>query len=420
MIIPSIDIRKGRAVQLRSGRDQLLDGGDPLEKLDEFSVSGEVAVIDLDAALGTGSNAELIRKMARLKPIRVGGGIRSIETAIDWLDAGAEKIIVGTAASPEFCSALPRDRLIAAVDAYEGEIVVEGWKVRTGDFVMARVERLAPYVGGFLLTQVEYEGGMAGFNLDLVKSVCSVGSGVRFTVAGGITLPEEIAALDEMGVDAQVGMSLYSGILTLADSIIAPLKKPVDGRLWPTVVCDRSGQTLGLVWSTAESITEAVSQRRGIYWSRSRDELWVKGATSGNTQQLIRVDLDCDRDALRFTVEQRGNFCHTGRRSCWPSAFDLSDLETTVRERIREGNPDSGTVRLASSDSLLRAKLVEEAMELARADSVIEASHEGADLLYFLCVALAVKGSSVGDVMNELSLRNRKISRRPMLAKTGD
>ena len=124
MIIPSIDIRNGRAVQLRNGRDQLLDGGDPLERLEEFSVAGEVAVIDLDAALGTGSNRDLIRKMARFRPIRIGGGIRSLESAIDWLDHGAEKIIIGTAASPEFCAALPKDRLIAAVDAYEGEVVV--------------------------------------------------------------------------------------------------------------------------------------------------------------------------------------------------------------------------------------------------------------------------------------------------------
>ena len=83
MIIPSIDIRQGRAVQLRSGHKQLLDGGDPFERLEEFAVAGEVAVIDLDAALGTGSNTKLIRKMARLKPIRVGGGIRSLPSAIE-------------------------------------------------------------------------------------------------------------------------------------------------------------------------------------------------------------------------------------------------------------------------------------------------------------------------------------------------
>ena len=420
MIIPSIDIRNGRAVQLRRGRELVLDGGDPLDRLDEFSVAGEVAVIDLDAALGTGSNSDLIREMARTRPIRVGGGIRSLESAIDWLDAGAEKIIIGTAATPEFCKALPADRVIAAVDSYEREIVVEGWTVKTGDPVLKRIERLAPFVGGFLLTQVEHEGGMAGFDLELVSSALALAPQARITAAGGITSAQDIAILDEMGVDAQVGMALYSGSLSLAEAITAPLKRPIDGRLWPTVVCDRAGSTLGLVWSTVESIEAAVTRRRGIFWSRSRDKLWIKGETSGNTQILLRIDLDCDRDALRFKVDQQGSFCHTGSVSCWPSEFELSRLEAAVKERILEGDPDSGTVRLASDHGLLRAKLIEEAAELAEARTTAEAAHEGADLLYFLCVALAVKGSSIADAVSELSLRNRRISRRPMLAKRGN
>ncbi len=417
MIIPSIDIRNGQAVQLRSGRDQLLDGGDPLARLEEFSVAGEVAVIDLDAALGTGSNTDLIRKMARFKPIRVGGGIRSQEAAIDWLDHGVEKIIIGTAASPEFCGALPKDRLIVAVDAFEGEIVTEGWTMKTGDPVLDRIERLSSFVGGFLLTQVEHEGGMAGFNLDLVESARSAASDVRITAAGGITTREEIAALDKMGVDAQIGMALYSGALSLAGCITAPLNKPIDGRLWPTLVCDRMGTALGLVWSTIESIEAAVSQRKGVYWSRSRNELWIKGATSGNTQSLCRVDLDCDRDALKFTVDQQGSFCHTGSSSCWPGEFALSRLETVISERILEDDSASGTVRLAADGDLLQAKLVEEAAELGQAQTPNEASHEGADLLYFLSVALAIKGSSISEVVDELSFRNRRISRRSMLAK---
>src|SRR6267378_2487935 len=81
---------------------------------------------------------------------------------------------------------------------------------------------------------------------------------------------------------------------------------PLPRQVWPTVVCDEAGRTLGLVWSTRESLVRAVTERRGIYWSRSRQSLWVKGETSGNSQQLVRVDLDCDRDALRFTVRQSG------------------------------------------------------------------------------------------------------------------
>src|SRR5205809_5356721 len=114
MIIPSIDLMQGRAVQLRRGRDFVLDGGDPMERLEQFAVAGEVAVVDLDAALGRGSNEELIRQMVRRAPCRVGGGIRDLDAARAWLDPGAAKIMIGTAASPDFCAALPRERVIAA------------------------------------------------------------------------------------------------------------------------------------------------------------------------------------------------------------------------------------------------------------------------------------------------------------------
>lgn len=417
MIIPSIDIQNGKAVQLRRGREKVLDGGNPLERLEQFSVAGEVAVIDLDAAMGIGSNTDLIRKMARMAPIRVGGGIRSLETARAWLDAGVSKIIIGTAADKDFCSALPRERIIAAVDALNGEIVVEGWTSKTGDPVLERINRLAPYVGGFLFTQVEYEGGMAGFDLDLVQAARQAAKGARLTAAGGITTCADISELDRSGIDAQVGMALYSGNLSLADAISAPLNRPIDGRLWPTVVCDEQGITLGLVWSTKESIQEAVDSRRGVYWSRSRSELWIKGDSSGNTQVLKKIDLDCDRDALRFTVEQQGMFCHTGSRSCWPESFNLRRLEETIKDRLQGSDSGSGTYRLAQDADLLRAKLREEAGELANARSPEEAAHEGADLLYFLTVALAVRDSSMAEVIRELALRNRRVGRRPMKAK---
>src|SRR5438105_10097284 len=102
MIVPSIDIMGGRAVQLRRGKEFVMDGGDPVERLEEFSVAGEVAVVDLDAALGRGSNAVLIRELVRRAPCRVGGGIPDLDTARPWLDAGALQIVIGTAASPEF------------------------------------------------------------------------------------------------------------------------------------------------------------------------------------------------------------------------------------------------------------------------------------------------------------------------------
>jgi phosphoribosyl-ATP pyrophosphohydrolase/phosphoribosyl-AMP cyclohydrolase len=422
MIIPSIDLMQGRAVQLRRGREFVLDGGDPLVRLEEFAVAGEVAVVDLDAALGKGSNAAVIHEMVRRAPCRVGGGIRDLDTARAWLDAGAARVMIGTAASPEFCGALPRDRVIAAVDAEHGQVVVEGWRTATGTPVLDRIRDLAPLVGGFLFTQVENEGAMGGFDFQAVEAAVRAAGDARLTAAGGITTATEIAELDRSGADAQVGMALYTGRLPLGEAVAAPLAKPVDsrggGNVWPTVVCDEWGHALGLVWSTRESLERAIAERKGIYWSRSRQALWEKGATSGNTQELVRVDVDCDRDALRFTVRQRGaGFCHLERPACWPSSFDLDDLARTITERAARPESGSGTAKLLGDPTLLAAKLREEAAELAQAGTRAEVEHETADLFYMALVALVRGGGSLTDVRAELARRHAGVTRRPMTAK---
>ncbi|MCB1032801.1 MAG: hypothetical protein KDD47_03085, partial [Acidobacteria bacterium] len=154
MIIPSIDIMNGQAVQLVEGREKKINAGDPRPIAERFSKVGPIAVIDLDAALGMGDNAETIRELLEIAPCRVGGGIRDLDTAIAWLDAGAEQIIVGTAATPEFLSQLPKDRVIAALDARNDSVVVEGWTKDTGENLYQRIDELRDYVSGFLVTFV--------------------------------------------------------------------------------------------------------------------------------------------------------------------------------------------------------------------------------------------------------------------------
>src|SRR5436189_4440012 len=418
MIVPSIDIMGGRAVQLRRGSEFVMDGGDPLERLDEFSVAGDVAVVDLDAALGQGSNAALIRDLVRRAPCRVGGGIRDLETARRWLDAGAVQLMIGTAATPEFCGALPRERVIAAVDAKRGEVVVDGWRRITGVRVLEQVRALAPVVGGFLFTQVEKEGEMRGFDSAAVAAVVRSAEGARVTAAGGITTAAEVAELDRIGADAQIGMAIYMGKLSLGDAVAAPLVKPLPGDVWPTVVCDEAGHTLGLVWSTRESLARAVAERRGIYWSRSRQSLWVKGETTGKAQQLVRVALDCDRDAPRLTVRQsRAGLCNLNRRLRWPRAVALSALARTISERAARPEPGSGTAKLLADPGLLAAKLREEAEELGRARERADVVHETADVLYLALVAVVRGGGTLADVVAELSRRRGAVTRRPMAAK---
>ena len=194
MLIPSIDLMGGQAVQLIGGEKKAIDAGDPMPIAKRFSLAGELAVIDLDAALGQGNNESLLRSLVERYPCRVGGGIRDYDRAVRWLDAGASKIILGTAATPELLSRLPRDRVMAALDARHGEVVVEGWRTGTGTRLADGIRRLQPYVGGFLVTFVEREGRMGGMDLDQVREVVELADGVKVTVAGGVATAEEVGA----------------------------------------------------------------------------------------------------------------------------------------------------------------------------------------------------------------------------------
>ncbi len=413
MIVPSIDLMGGRTVQLVGGEKQAVDAGDPLPIAERFALAGEIAVIDLDAAMRRGSNAGLVERLVARFDCRVGGGIRDLDTAVRWLDAGASRIILGTMAVPELLAKLPKERLIAAVDAKKGEVVVEGWRQGTGRRLLERVAELRDHVSGFLVTFVEREGRMGGTDMALAKAVVEAAAPARVTIAGGVTTAEEIRELDAIGADAQVGMALYTGRLDLGEAIAAPLVTDRADGLFPTVVCDERGMALGLVWSSRESIRAAVAERRGIYWSRSRGSLWRKGASSGAVQELLRIDLDCDRDALRFTVRQHGSgFCHLGSRSCWGEEEGPGALARLLLARRHEAPEGSYTARLFADPDLLAAKLREETEELIAAGSREEVIWEAADLLYFTLVRLAREGIDLAEVEHHLARRRRKVTRR--------
>ncbi len=246
MIVPSIDIRGGQAVQLIGGKEHALSAGDPLAVAERFAVAGELAVIDLDAALGTGDNRAVIEELCRRHRCRVGGGIRSVDAALRWLQAGARQVILGTAATPEVLGELPRSRVIAALDAVDGEVVVDGWRTKTGRSITDRMAELNPYVSGYLVTFVEREGRMAGTDLERVHGLVEAAGSARVTIAGGVTTADEIAALDRLGTDAQVGMALYTGRLGLGESVAAPVSSGRPDGLFATVPVDEAGRALGL------------------------------------------------------------------------------------------------------------------------------------------------------------------------------
>lgn len=420
MIIPSIDLMDGSAVQLVGGREKVLDAGDPRPLARSFGRVGEVAVIDLDAALGRGSNREVIRELLGLARCRVGGGIRDAATAVEWLDAGAAKVILGTAATPEVLRELPKERVIAALDARDGDVVVEGWTKATGRRVEDRIDELKELAGGFLITFVEREGRMRGLPMERVAELVARAAPARVTVAGGVRSGEDIALADAAGAEAQVGMALYTGAIDLAEAWCAPLRSDRADGLWPTVVADERGVALGLVYSNLASVREALRLGRGVYHSRSRGGLWVKGETSGDVQELLSVDVDCDRDAIRFTVRQGGGgFCHLGTATCFGEYRGLGALEGTLAQRAASAPAGSYTARLLREPGLLEAKLVEEAKELGSARGTAAVAGEVADVMFFAMCAAERAGVRLAEVERVLDARSLRVTRRPGDAKRG-
>jgi phosphoribosylformimino-5-aminoimidazole carboxamide ribotide isomerase len=222
MLIPSIDLQSGLIVQLVQGEALALQSSDIELWINRFSTFPKVQLIDLDAAKGAGQNEALIRRICSRLPCRVGGGIRSIERAANMLLTGATKVIVGSALfrdgvvdvqfAAQLSEAVSAERLIAAVDSRGGRVVIHGWRTELPITAIEAVRVLEPFVGEFLYTHVDREGLMQGTDVGAIRAVRDA-TMRQLTAAGGITTQEEIDLLDAMGVDAVVGMALYTNKL---------------------------------------------------------------------------------------------------------------------------------------------------------------------------------------------------------------
>ena len=224
MLIPSIDLQNGHVVQLVQGERLAIEAPDPEPWIERFSRFPRVQLIDLDAARGRGDNSEMVSVICRRLPCRVGGGIRSIERARAVLTGGAHAVIassalfrdgqVDVAFARSLADAIGAERVIAAVDSRGGFVAIHGWKTILPVTAVEAVRALEPYCSEFLYTHVDKEGMMQGTDMDAIMAVRAATTR-RLTAAGGITTWAEIDALDASGIDAVVGMAVYTGQLPL-------------------------------------------------------------------------------------------------------------------------------------------------------------------------------------------------------------
>jgi len=224
MLIPSIDLMQGKIVQLVQGERKALEFDDFSPWISRFASYPLVQLIDLDAAMGRGSNRALIGDFCRQLPCQVGGGIRTAEAATSVLALGAKAIIVGSSLlrdgeidvdfAAKLADTVGAERVICAIDSRGGRVAIHGWKTVTDITPEAMMQALEPYCSAFLYTHIDTEGMLQGIPLDVIGKLRALTSG-RLIAAGGIRSREEIDALDAMGIDSVVGMAIYSGLIAV-------------------------------------------------------------------------------------------------------------------------------------------------------------------------------------------------------------
>jgi len=225
MLIPSIDLLGGQIVQLVQGEKLRLAFDDFEYWIEKFSKFPLVQLIDLDAAMRQGDNSILVAQIAKRLPVQAGGGIHSIERAQQVLDAGAKRVIIGSALFSEtgtvnvefansLAAAVGAERVVAGIDTKNGTIAVKGWKAQVALTPDEAIPQLDPYATAFLHTHVDGEGLMQGFPIEAAARLRKL-TERQLIVAGGIRSQQEVDALDALGADAVVGMAVYTEMLAV-------------------------------------------------------------------------------------------------------------------------------------------------------------------------------------------------------------
>lgn len=432
MVIASIDMKDGHVVQLKNGKDLVLQRDDADALIADFNKYGEVAIIDLDQALrntdakGNTPNTELLKSHLRKGNVRVGGGIRDVKKAKELISLGAEKVIVGSAAwnadrkadsdpilnaafLEELVAAIGKQRVIISVDAINGKIALKGWTETANISLIEGAKEAEKYASELLFTCVEKEGCMQGTDMNMCRQLREAVK-CRVVAAGGVNTLEQIAELEKLGCDVQLGMALYTGAVSLKDSFMACLDwEKTDGMI-PVIAQSINGEVLMMGYSNKEAVAKTFETGKLTFFSRTRNVLWTKGETSGHFLEVVKMRVDCDRDTILATVIPHGGVCHTGSFTCFGAEPDekssMERLYGTISERFANPRPGSYTATL--NDKRVREKVEEEAEEICEAEGKDEVIWEAADLLYFVSVLMYKEGVTWQDVYNELDRRHKK------------
>lgn len=347
ILLPAIDLHQGQCVRLLRGDYDTAQvvAADPVETARAFEEQGAgwLHVVDLDGAKeGAPKNAELIAQVVERTglQVEVGGGIRNMATVDRYLELGAARVILGSAAlrDPQFVAeAVKRygKRVAVGIDALGGKVAAEGWLEQSQVDYLELARRMEDLGVQYLIcTDISQDGTLAGPNLTMLDQLNQAVS-CHVVASGGVSSLLDIVNLYDLGLyGAIAGKALYTGALDLRAAIAACRRIAGEkgaglsedeldlyfrkSDLIPAIIQDDdTGEVLMLAYMNRESFRKSLETGTTWFYSRSRKALWNKGETSGHTQTIVNVWADCDDDTLLLRVKQKGAACHTGSHSCF-------------------------------------------------------------------------------------------------------
>lgn len=446
-VVPCLDVKDGRVVK-GVKFEALKDQGDPVEAARAYDAQGadELVFLDISATVeGRRTMLDVVERVADevFIPLTVGGGVSDVEHARDLLIAGSDKVGINSAAvrDPSLLGRLAArfgsQCVVLAVDAKwdpstsRWEVFTHAGKKATGlDAVQWCVDGVAAGAGELLLTSIDRDGTRSGYDTDLLRAVRARVQ-VPVVASGGAGSPQHFVDAVKAGASAVLAAGLFHEKRLSVDEVkraLAAASVPVrvrrreplplegtprfdDKGLLPAVLVDAAtGEVLTLAYMNAESLERTRTTRETWLWSRSRQELWHKGATSGHTQEVVSLSLDCDADAVVVRVLPHGPACHTGARSCFhaPAGGAMLALDDVLAARARDLPSGSYTTSLLQDDNKRMKKIGEEAAELLRALHVLDddaVAEEAADLIFHVAVALRARNVSLTRVLEKLRAR---------------
>jgi len=320
---------------------------------------------------------------------------------IPLLDSGIQKVVVPVSLAKQLVPTVPKHRILLLLDVANASAVTETLKDSVSGVLLK-----SPTVDPGLVSSVSKFFSKSAIYVLPTSQYQPSRSSIRELSNVDAVL---VIATDQLSMSASADQRIH-----IADAFLASITSDRPDALFPTVVSSHTqgDATLGLVYSSLESVKETIVTGKGVYQSRKHG-LWRKGETSGAVQEVVKIRLDCDSDALQFSVIQHGDgFCHLGRSSCFGELAGLAALEKTLQARLESAPEGSYTARLFNDSALLRSKIMEEADELCQATTPEEISFEAADLIYFALTRCVGGGVSLADIERTLDAKARKVNRR--------